>query len=333
MAMIEATTTTGGGAAVRRPRTSSTRPAESCLLPEHAAAAAPPPPPPDQEEEEEEPACEDDKEWVDHDGHGCESYKNTISKWGRDRVCKQHWGGVGALYCRATCGTCKATDGRRSAACADNTCIGPWLEAYGRCFQCADFAKGCHDDALREVFRAECPLTCGVCDAAVDNSEEEEEEKDTDEARDDCEDEDTDFCDDLGARYCSERAFADRCRKTCDLCPPTGVNASEMACVDRFSSFTCARYESYGWCTRKDTRDAVRLQCPVTCGVCGQSDASGRRGKSRSVPTGQQDGGRRENEAEGKVDEKSGTQSRMCVGSALLPAMMLLLASWCSSVD
>lgn len=282
-----------------------------------------------------EPSCKDDEAWVDPDGHSCESYRNTISKWGLDRVCKQHHGGAGALYCRATCGTCKAFESGESSACADNACIGPWLEAYGRCFQCIDFARGCQDEVHKGVFQTECPLTCGVCKAAIQNSstKEEEEEKEEDEEEDDdgkkdkkeedCEDEEPEFCDDLSARYCSEGAFADRCHKTCNLCPPFGVGSSGKACVDRFSAFTCARYESYGWCTRKDTRDAVQLQCPVTCGVCGDS--------SVSAPVGKRDdggsGGRRESAA-----KKSGAAPRIPEWTVILTAMMLL-GSWLAWAD
>jgi len=229
-------------------------------------------------------ACEDDENWADVDGHGCESYRNTINLWGKDYVCKKYWGGQASLHCRATCGTCKGSV-VKSSACADNACIGPWMEAYGRCFQCAEYSRGCEDEDTRDVFRAECPLTCGVCsakdeaaeggedqgeddkdDAEEDNEEAEKEEKDEPQCEDSSEFKD--FCSALGSRYCSEHRFATRCRRTCELCAPGGV--PKGICEDVFPSFTCARYESYGWCTREDTRDSVRLQCPATCGVCGE---------------------------------------------------------------
>mmetsp|Transcript_6291 Transcript_6291/g.15472 ORF Transcript_6291/g.15472 Transcript_6291/m.15472 type:complete len:1551 (-) Transcript_6291:161-4813(-) len=270
-------------------------------------------------------SCDDDKTWVDSDGHTCESYKNTVSKWGKDKVCKQHLGGVGALYCRATCGTCKAIEEGDSSACADNACIGPWLEAYGRCFQCTDFTRGCQDEVTKEVFRAECPRTCGVCKATADDSkaEEEDDEVDNDDEQkdgkeEDCEDEDSEFCDDLGARFCSEGAFAGRCRRTCNLCRPLDGGSSGTTCFDRFSSFTCARYESYGWCTRKDTRDAVRLQCPVTCGLC-DFDGSVRVPGDERNKGGSGSSGRTESAA-----EKSGAASRMQAQAVILFSMMFL---------
>ena len=67
-------------------------------------------------------------------------------------------------------------------------------------------------------------------------------------------------------RASSEKRFADKCTRTCELCAPK--NAMVGACVDHYSAFTCTRYEKWGWCAREDTKEATRLQCPVTCGVC-----------------------------------------------------------------
>lgn len=277
-------------------------------------------------------ACEDDDTWIDPDGHTCQSYRNTIAKWGQDRVCKQHHGGKGALHCRATCGTCKSFSGDETVtACADNVCIGPWLEAYGRCFQCADYAKGCSDHEDKEVFLAECPLTCGLCKVPEDktktNSSKQDEEEKQEEWDETCEDEDAEFCDDLGARYCSERAFAKVCRRTCDLCLPAGAEAAEEACVDRFSTYTCARYESYGWCTRQDTRDSVRLQCPLTCGVCvpegGKNFSAGSSGARGSRQSGRKGKDAKE-EKEDEEAAKSGAWRRTPSASAIT---VLLLAA------
>merc|ERR1712032_646950 len=84
----------------------------------------------------------------------------------------------------------------------------------------------------------------------------------------DCDDDDPEFCSRLGNTYCSEGKFALTCRRTCDLCPPAG--APDHQCIDQFGDFTCGRYKSYGWCSRKDTRATVELKCPVTCGLCSQ---------------------------------------------------------------
>merc|ERR1719454_1072201 len=77
-----------------------------------------------------------------------------------------------------------------------------------------------------------------------------------------------DNCKKVGAEYCAVPEFASRCKKTCNICLSEGI--VEKPCMDKFSQFTCGRYRSYGWCDRKDTRDAIRLQCPASCGVCGK---------------------------------------------------------------
>jgi len=221
--------------------------------------------------------CEDDDSWSDPDGHDCETYRNTVATWGKDRVCKEYKGGIASLYCRATCNTCKDISedeasekedeaGPSRESCADNICIGPWLQAYGRCFQCADFLTGCTDPKYKAVFHAECPLTCGICQPEPEELPLPGNVSDSS-GESSCEDSDP-VCEKLGREYCSEGRFAHRCKKTCDLCPPPGA-AEANDCVDRFSAFTCRRYESYGWCTREDTKATVQLNCPLTCGLCG----------------------------------------------------------------
>jgi len=216
-----------------------------------------------------EAVCEDDKFWVDREGHGCDVYKNTLEVWSRKRVCQEYHNGMANMYCRETCGTCKAGEFRRmessskrstqlSDACVDNACIGPWEEKFGRCFQCRDFPKGCTDPETRDVFLAECPMTCGVCQAHEPKPVVAKETNDT------CRDTPGGVC--SSNHYCANPMFQKACPKTCNLCKPAGVQEDE--CVDLFSVHTCARYKSYGWCRREDTKDAIRLQCPSTCGVC-----------------------------------------------------------------
>jgi len=223
-------------------------------------------------EEEVEAACEDDSIWVDRDGNGCDVYKNTLKVWARKRTCEEFHNGMGGMHCRATCGTCEKFDAQgrahqRSDVCVDNACIGPWKEKYGRCLQCHDFPKGCTDEETREVFLAECPLTCGVCKtaSAAPISEEVVHERGQIESSSECKDEPGDYCT-VHQHYCANPAFQKSCPKTCNLCAPAGIKAEP--CADIYSTFTCSRYKSYGWCEREDTKDSIRLQCPATCGVC-----------------------------------------------------------------
>jgi len=218
--------------------------------------------------------CEDDVWFVDQEGHDCTSYANTIKVWGRNKTCFQNLEGAGAIHCRKTCDTCDMKSHEEVHGCSDNTCIGPWKIAFGRCFQCSDYPLGCYDPKYKEVFEAECPLTCGLChpdapkipggvDPMIGDDGKEVKEAEYDP---NCTDSDKKLCTTLGFDYCSEEQFASQCKRTCELCPPKVTHGGE--CIDRFSSYTCARYERWGWCDRGDTKDTVRLQCPVTCGVC-----------------------------------------------------------------
>lgn len=107
--------------------------------------------------------CEDDPLWTDVDGSSCEVYAASIPKMGIEEVCKKHNGGQGEIHCRKTCSNCKGADGR----CTDNVCIEHWMDKYGVCYQCADFAKMCNDPEAKDWFVQECPLTCGVCSVDV----------------------------------------------------------------------------------------------------------------------------------------------------------------------
>lgn len=240
--------------------------------------------------------CEDDHTWRDPYGDSCKTYARTIKLWGRDKACKEHWSGLAMQHCRATCGSCKkgAPLEDYSPACVDNACISPWQKRDGRCSACIDFPKGCTDPRYKSFFVNECPVTCGTCKAPniTVSPEAEKEEKEKPESI--CEDTDKKWCMELGSSYCSEEAFSKRCHKTCELCTPEGTVSA--GCTDKFSAYTCSRYASYGWCDRQDTRDAVRLQCKMTCGECtlfplfnfNHSNVFGKRSSShRSTSTGQ----------------------------------------------
>jgi len=103
--------------------------------------------------------CEDDPLWTDVDGSSCEVYAASIPKLGIEEACKKHNGGQGEIHCRKTCNNCKGANGQ----CTDNVCIEDWMDKYGICYQCADFAKMCNDPEAKDWFVQECPLTCGVC--------------------------------------------------------------------------------------------------------------------------------------------------------------------------
>jgi len=222
--------------------------------------------------------CRDDESWMDELGNDCTVYRRTLPKWGKAHLCDEHLGGVGGVFCRETCGKCinlkTPGKGAKAAApiCADNDCIGPWQEATGRCYQCADFAKGCRMPKYRAVFESECPVTCNICKPentkAVDRQANGSEKPAASTPEVSCENEDDAYCQRLGKAYCPDDVFAKKCLSMCDLCVPAG--ATVEACRDQFAPFTCKRYHSYGWCDRVDTKDSTRLRCAKTCGQCGQ---------------------------------------------------------------
>ncbi|CAK0806661.1 unnamed protein product, partial [Prorocentrum cordatum] len=69
-------------------------------------------------------------------------------------------------------------------------------------------------------------------------------------------------------------------------------------CADIFSSFTCARYQKYGWCQREDMKDAVQRQCPLTCGQCTNKPSA-----SQSDGAGDDD----DDDGDGKSDDSGGS--------------------------
>jgi hypothetical protein len=224
-------------------------------------------------------ACEDDPNWVDQDGDGCAEYAKVIrlGNWDKETACSYGDGG-GKLYCRATCGTCEAS----GSTCADRACIGLFMKVTGRCEQCADWSRFCKYD----WFEDECPMTCGDCSGTPLegvagtglSSSTPASQKPSPSAADadkDCADEGCieawrvgercPTCQELGRSFCAEEVFASACPAMCDLCVREGV--SEI-CADVYSTHTCRRYKSYGWCEGKGMRLPVRRQCPLTCGAC-----------------------------------------------------------------
>jgi len=122
-------------------------------------------------------SCEDDPYWQDNNGFGCDVYKNTVPDWGQEQVCKVYNGGIASKHCRQTCGACTGLGpsvhllhGRavgnslvRSDLCVDDTCIGVFMEEFGRCFQCSDYPTDCNNPKYGTQFRSQCPATCGLC--------------------------------------------------------------------------------------------------------------------------------------------------------------------------
>lgn len=219
--------------------------------------------------------------WTDPDGNDCEVYANTIPSWGKEKTCMQHLGGMGGVHCRKTCGSCTAEAANLNSthagqvvmeSCVDDVCVAPWKQKLGRCYQCREFAGECNSKKDGEAFRRSCPMTCGLCkkDALADiKSNESARSEDRQGSSEDCNDK-SEICRGLGFAHCTSRHVASLCPRRCSLCLP---NATIKApCEDKYSIFTCRRYAGYGWCHRDDTRDSVRLQCPLTCGVCKAGD-------------------------------------------------------------
>jgi len=236
----------------------------------------------DEDNADDDGKCRDDTHWKDKDGDGCAEYARVIKDgtWTQKRACDYNKGAA-KMHCRKTCGSCKPS----ANTCADTTCISTFKKHLGRCEQCSDWSKFCTGDTA-SWFKTECPLTCGVC--SPKNLEEEEAEYTKSKNSTSCEDDvcveewktpgKCPACWELGSTFCSEKVFAAACPKTCKLCDSEGAPLEK--CEDVFSSYTCNRYKSYGWCTRKDIREAVRKQCPVTCGACSTDDEGGGRDNS-----------------------------------------------------
>jgi hypothetical protein len=288
--------TVGSPSADSEPEPPSTVPPPA---PAPQPSTSPPAPPPwvqegeEPDEADEEPAggseggddadddaCEDDPNWVDRDGDGCADYAKVIrlGTWDKKTACTYGDGG-GKIYCRATCGTCEETTG---AACADSACIDLFMRVTGRCEQCADKTRFCKYD----WFQDDCPMACGTCKpqplegvagtgiSSATPASQKPVLPGPPGADDDCADDECiedwriggrcPSCKELGRSFCGEEVFASACPATCDLCP-RGVND---ICSDVYSTHTCRRYKSYGWCEGKGMHLPVRRQCPLTCGAC-----------------------------------------------------------------
>mmetsp|Transcript_62661 Transcript_62661/g.141389 ORF Transcript_62661/g.141389 Transcript_62661/m.141389 type:complete len:1130 (-) Transcript_62661:66-3455(-) len=305
----------------------------------------------DDDDEEGEDACKDDPNWSDKDGDGCAEYAKVIEDgtWTKRRACNYNEGAA-KLFCRKTCDSCRPS----SDTCADSACISTFKQLTGRCEQCADWSKFC-TGKTSSWFKQECPMTCGVCkpssqaisanvpssltkpaEADVDG-EGEEEEDDEDEkpgqkdkessCRDDkcikawrTEDK-CPTCSEMGKSFCSEQAFAEACRETCNLCPTGGET---VGCKDVFSMYTCNRYKVYGWCTRKDMRGPVSKQCAFTCGLCTSEDEAGHNTTSSSSSTASKDEGTK-NTTGPKLAWPAPKKSAATTGSVHFVALVLAL--------
>mmetsp|Transcript_53800 Transcript_53800/g.155263 ORF Transcript_53800/g.155263 Transcript_53800/m.155263 type:complete len:1153 (-) Transcript_53800:106-3564(-) len=257
MTVADACSYDGGIAKRHCPRT-----CEACTAPEALNEDTP-----EDEGEADPSACEDSKVWKDKDGSGCSDYRTYIKKgvMTRDDACSYD-GGKAARQCRQTCQTCvappKAKDDKK---CADKQCVGSWLRASGQCFQCKEWPSRC-DEA---EFKADCPLTCGVCKPSAEEIEDSED--DDEPASADCEDSECIEswkdstgkcfkCEDFADDYCGVDAdFMKSCPKSCKLCSET-----LPACHDDYKVSVCKEYKSWGWCTRHD----VGIHCLDTCGQC-----------------------------------------------------------------
>jgi len=250
----------------------SSAPAASPMAsPAASPAASPMPAADDDDDDEDEDECVDDPSWTDKDGDHCADYAKLVDDetWSRNKACSYD-DGAAKLYCRKTCNTCEPS----KDTCADNVCITTFKKINGRCEQCADWSRYCKGDTA-SWFRLECPMTCGVCEPKKVAEIKEEEDTLSKEA---CGDDECisawktgdkcPTCQELGDSFCSEEVFAKACKGTCDLCNDGGSSS----CKDVFSSYTCKRYKSYGWCERNDMQAAVKRQCPESCGLCEEEE-------------------------------------------------------------
>lgn len=241
---------------------------------------APGPASDDDDDDDDDDQCADDPSWTDADGDSCEEYAQIIEDgtWSQSKACTYNEGAA-KLYCRKTCNTCDPS----SRTCADSMCITTFKKINGRCEQCADWSRYCKGSTA-SWFRLECPLTCGVCKPKEAAIKEDKEKLSNSTCGDDkcisawktgdkCP-----TCEELGDSFCSEEVFAKACRGTCNLCNDQGSGT----CKDVFSTYTCKRYESYGWCARSDMSAAVQRQCPESCGLCDEKNATNVTEKSRS---------------------------------------------------
>lgn len=223
--------------------------------------------------------CTDDPVWTDSDGDGCKVYDKHIQskKLTREEACGYN-DGQAQLYCRKTCKTCKP----KPSNCQDKECVTSWKKKYGKCFACADWPAFCDE---KPVFKADCPLTCGVCKPEAINTQppmqimvESTEATTTTTttttitAPPPCEDEECVGawlnntgkcykCSDFAEEFCGrDQNFMESCPRTCRTCIPT----DDLNCQDDFRQHTCKRYAMWHWCGIRHIAD----HCKASCGIC-----------------------------------------------------------------
>jgi len=270
------------------------------------------------ENDDDDGECRDDAHWKDKDADGCVEYAKVINDgtWTKKQACNYNKGAA-KMHCRKTCGSCEPS----ADTCADTSCISIFKKHLGRCEQCSDWGKFCTGKTA-SWFKAECPLTCGVCTPKLEVAEAEAKIA----SNSTCKDEacvtawktpgKCPACWELGSTFCSEKVFASACPKTCNLCDAEAKPLE--TCKDVFSSYTCNRYRSYGWCTREDTRKAVRKQCPVACGVCDPDADDG----ENSTAIASKD---EKKKKEAKAAERTHSPMKYFLGAVFLVVLILLL--------
>merc|ERR1719364_681902 len=144
----------------------------------------------------------------------------------------------------------------------------------------------CDDD---ESFRADCPLTCGVCkpmDTTTTTTSHTTTTTTTTSTTTTttttsttlavCEDHECIdhwlketgkclHCEDY-TEYCGEEEFDKSCQRTCALCTPKEI----PLCADSLELATCSRYLAWDWCAFPN----VAERCKETCGICSAQAAA-----------------------------------------------------------
>jgi len=122
--------------------------------------------------------CKDDLRWKDTQGFTCEVYKNTIPKWGKEKVCHHHNAGIGGRMCRKSCGTCEEKPTLGAAPpCKDDEF---WKDPDGN--NCAVYANTVPKWGRKKtcevhrggVAKLHCKKTCETCAMAGALTDEDE---------------------------------------------------------------------------------------------------------------------------------------------------------------
>merc|ERR1719375_3085823 len=144
----------------------------------------------------------------------------------------------------------------------------------------------CDDD---DSFRADCPLTCGVCTPMDTTTTTTSRTTTTTQSTTTtsttttttttpavCEDhecidhwlKDTGkcmHCEDY-TEYCGDEEFDKSCVRTCALCTPKEI----PTCADDLNLATCSRYLAWDWCAFPN----IAERCKETCGICSAQAAA-----------------------------------------------------------